>query len=93
MADDLKAQREKKASTEAGPVIKPGIYQHYKGGHYYVFGQGVLHDTSWSWVAYSSTKATDEGRILFRSAADFVAPVQWPDGKTRPRFVREGWEE
>lgn len=70
--------------------IAPGIYRHYKGAHYWVIGVGVLHDTDRRIVAYTSSRAADERKVLLRDYDDFIAPVVWPDGETRPRFV---WEE
>lgn len=73
------------------PAVTPGIWKHYSGFNAFVIGVGVLHDTTWEFVAYTSSKAADEGRVLLRALSDFLAPVEWPDGVTRPRFVREGW--
>lgn len=73
-------------------TVRPGIYRHFRGAHYFVVGVGTLHDTDKTIVAYTSSKAVDNDVILFRDYADFIAPVEWPDGVTRPRFVREGYE-
>lgn len=73
-------------------AITPGIYRHYKGNHYWVIGIAAIHDTDRILVVYTSSMAADNGHLLLRDYADFLAPVEWPDGVTRPRFVREGWE-
>lgn len=61
-----------------------GIYRHYKGGYYFVYGVAPLHDEDRSIVIYFSN---DYQAMRLRYLDDFILPIVWPDGVTRPRFV------
>jgi hypothetical protein len=66
-----------------------GLYRHYKGPRYRVLFTGK-----------DSTNGPGEGRAMvcyisdaehgihFRELSQFVEPVVWPDGISRPRFVK-----
>jgi hypothetical protein len=67
--------------------IKPGVYQHYKGGLYTVLG--VAEDCTntrdkTELVIYVSLK---DGKIYCRELKEFSEIVEWPDGGQKPRFV------
>lgn len=74
-----------------GAGIIPGIYHHYKGATYWVSDVSVVHDTGRRIVHYHSSKSADQRIALSRDYDDFCAVVTWPDGKQRPRFIREGY--
>lgn len=68
--------------------LQPGLYVHYKGGKYLVL-----------FVAHESTNGR-EGRDVVvyvsltnnsthtRDFVEFTEEIVWPDGVTRPRFIR-----
>ena len=65
-----------------------GPYVHFKGTNYLCFGiatllQGPKEETA---VVYSSK----EGDIFVRPIKEWAEIVKWPDGKYRPRFMKEG---
>lgn len=68
--------------------IKKGeIYQHYKGGRYFVEGVATnMHDGK-QMVVYMSI---DFGRLFVREYDDFCSEVELSGGQTVKRFAR--WE-
>lgn len=78
--------------------VSRGFYRHSKGDIYFVIGVGVLdehgHGNAYAprQVVYESTRSIDDGLIRLRTEAAFVEDVVWPDGETRPRFVRAEYE-
>lgn len=70
------------------PSLPLGHYKHKGGGQYTVLFVGrnsTNKDEGLPMVCYISwTKGTP----CFRDYEEFVEPVEWPDGVTRPRFCR-----
>jgi len=62
--------------------IKPGIYRHYKGGHYFVLGMATHSETEESFVLY----ADSYGRHWVRPLKMFTEDVD-VDGQRQPRFA------
>lgn len=71
-------------------TVTPGVYEHYKGGRYTVLM--VIKDST-------NARMTDDGKpdvvvyvsltngsVWCRDLAEFIEPVAWSDGSTRPRF-------
>ena len=65
-----------------------GPYTHFKGTLYLVYGQALLLQgpKGEPAVVYSS-KA---GSVFVRTLQEWSEIVKWPDGKYRPRFMKEG---
>lgn len=78
--------------------VKKGFYKHHNGPIYFVTSVGTLDEHGHGnpdaprIVNYESTQScnNDDGLSLSRMhwEKDFVRPEVWPDGVTRPRFVR-----
>jgi hypothetical protein len=66
------------------------VYTHSKGAKYLVMGVGKNsnnRDDHQPEVAYISLDPGErQGQWCFRDEVEFHEPVEWPDGKTRPRF-------
>lgn len=76
------------------PEPPPERFRHYKGNAYDLIGIGYPSAEMLAagaegglWFAY---RGVESGDAWFRPRDDFYAPVRWPDGVTRPRFVAEG---
>jgi hypothetical protein len=67
-------------------MIEPGLYKHFKGGRYRVLLTASHSETKEDMVVYVSLSY---GTIWARPAAMFNETVQYPDGTSGPRFVRE----
>jgi hypothetical protein len=65
-------------------LVEQGVYQHYKGGYYFVYGVTTLHDEDRQIVIYYSNQYQE---MRLRYLDDFNAVVEWPDGVRRTRFV------
>ncbi len=72
-------------------AVTPGTYQHYKGGLYEVLMLAQMSESSAEIVVVYRSHATGDTwvRPLRTMGADsWEDQVVWPDGVTRPRFVR-----
>lgn len=70
-------------------VIPNHRYDHYKGGKYlvlFVVDDSTNRRAGNKIVIYISLT---HGMIKGRDLKEFLAPVTWPDGKKRPRFIPE----
>jgi hypothetical protein len=70
------------------PTIRPGVYRHFKGGLYQVFGVAHLVDSSDYFVVYRSIKSgptKGEDQFALRRLAEF-AGVVIREGKEHRRF-------
>jgi len=76
-----------------------GFYKHHKGPVYFVTSIGILDEDGHGdpnaprQVIYESTRSVKTGLPNLRKEEEWVAPVKWPDGVVRPRFVRLEYEE
>ena len=83
---------------DAPERVRRGFYRHYNGDEYFVLCVAIRDEDGHGdpraprQVVYESTRSVATGLPNLRSEADFVAPVTWPDGVTRPRFVRVEFE-
>ena len=66
-------------------AVEPGIYQHFKGSHYEVFGVGQHSETGEHLVFYR--KLYDDYSFWVRPLDMFLESVT-RDGYEGPRFVR-----
>ncbi|NII10099.1 DUF1653 domain-containing protein [Oleiagrimonas sp. C23AA] len=66
--------------------ITPGLYRHYKGGQYRVFGTARHSENEQHLVVYQALYG--ERGLWVRPAAMFAETVE-VDGHTRPRFALE----
>ena len=61
-------------------TIVPGIYRHFKGGLYYVFGEGIIESTREPVVIYRPLQKKTEQQTV-RTKSDWFAPLdkfdQW----------------
>jgi hypothetical protein len=77
------------------PPLKPGIYQHYKGGKHRLLGVGHHSETLERLVIYQHVLADGErepaGSIWVRPIGMFLETVKVA-GKTVPRFTYLGEE-
>jgi hypothetical protein len=67
--------------------IRPGIYRHYKGDEYQVFGTGLHSETHEEFVVYKhlDDNGTPEDHFWIRPREMFLENVT-QDGKQVPRF-------
>lgn len=70
--------------TMGRPTIRPGIYKHFKGGEYEVFGVAELVDATQWFVVYRPLYGDRE--LVLRPYTEFVGNVA-RDNVERPRFV------
>lgn len=68
------------------PDIRPGVYRHYKGQRYQVYGVARHSETLEALVVYRPLYG--EGALWVRPHGMFTGTVQ-VDGQEKPRF---GWE-
>lgn len=79
---------------ENTPRVSRGLYLHYKGGHYFVVGVGILDEDGHGdenaprQVVYESTRSVESRLLNIRSEEEFIKVIMWPDGVMRPRFWR-----
>jgi hypothetical protein len=64
--------------------VKPGTYQHYKGGLYQAITTARHSETQELLVIYMSLSTGD---LWARPQAMWSDEIVWPDGEKRPRFV------
>jgi hypothetical protein len=69
--------------SESAKNLKPGIYEHVKGGRYEVLGVAHHSETLEEMVLYKHLK--DDSGLWVRPLAMFLETVE-RDGKTMPRF-------
>ena len=62
--------------------VKKGLYRHYKGDEYIVWGQGFHTETGEPLVFYMSIR---DGKSWARPASMFIETVKM-EGKSIPRF-------
>jgi hypothetical protein len=68
---------------------RPGIYRHYKGGHYialFLARDSNNHANREDVVVYMSLTSPYAGAINVRHLSEFCEQVQLPDGGWMPRF-------
>lgn len=66
--------------------VIPGIYEHYKGGRYLVFGEGIHTETREKGVVYKPLyEVLDPEEFQFRPSEMFLEQVE-VDGQQVPRF-------
>jgi hypothetical protein len=70
--------------SEAGPDMKHGVWDHFKGGVYLSDGLGLNADSDELEVEYISLL---HGTRHHRRCSSWNEIVQWPDGEYRSRFV------
>ncbi len=71
-----------------GPILKPGIYRHYKGKEYEVIGIAKHSETLEDMVVYKALYESDKfdkDQLWIRPLSMFVEKVII-DGKEIPRF-------
>ena len=75
-----------------GPILKPGIYRHYKGKEYEVIGIAKHSETLEDMVVYKALYESDKfdkDQLWIRPLSMFVEKVII-DGKEIPRFEYVG---
>jgi hypothetical protein len=85
-ADQKKAGHEKRAAKEPEMTPTCGIYRHYKGHSYRVFGMARHSETMEELVVYQALYG--EFGLWVRPAAMFAETVEI-DGQRIPRFALE----
>ena len=75
--------------------IRIGVYEHYKGERYYVFGIGRDHncEARGPVVVYTRLYSRDGLPMSIRSANDFLSDVSCCDGSVKQRFKYLGISE
>ncbi|HEX3095710.1 MAG TPA: DUF1653 domain-containing protein [Patescibacteria group bacterium] len=75
-------------------MVKPGIYEHYKGGEYEVIAEGLIESTEEPAVIYKALYAHPKSLYWVRSVTSFEEQVEW-GGETVPRFkfIKESPDE
>lgn len=73
--------------SEAGPGMRHGVWDHFKGGLYCSLGVGRHAETDAMEVEYLSLFHATKHH---RRCEQWNEVVQWPDGKYRSRFVYRG---
>lgn len=89
---DLWTTKPKDVPVRAIPADFPaGLYRHKKGGLYQILGVAARSDAPELFMVYIALATDYDGpRIRVRPFALWDDEVEWPDGKTRPRFVYVG---
>jgi hypothetical protein len=67
------------------PTFEPGVYQHFKGGKYSALCLAKDERTLEDVVVYVQLS---DGSVWTRSLERWCEYVQWPNGKTNPRFLK-----
>jgi hypothetical protein len=68
-------------------MIVPGIYRHYKGGLYYIFGEGVMEATREPVIIYRPLQEKKEQQtgnsyeLTVRTKSDWLAPSEKFDSR------------
>lgn len=73
--------------------IKPGVYQHFKGGTYQVLGVAQHSETGVDLVVYvvvAALRYVSGPQMYARPVSMWSDDVTWPDGSVGPRFRRVG---
>lgn len=78
-------------------MLKPGMYQHYKGGYYELIGIALHTETREKMVVYKSLQERPDLEVAYGKYPVFVRPFKMfvdeveVNGEKRPRFawVRE----
>lgn len=71
-------------------IIKPGIYQHYKGKKYRVYGTGRHSETLEEVVIYEALYENPLSRLWARPIDLFIDEVEWQGKKVKHfEFVSE----
>ena len=65
----------------------PGVYLHQKGSRYRVIGTAVDTTNARDGAAVVVYESENGSAKYCRDLAEFIEPVQWPDGVERPRFI------
>lgn len=70
--------------------IQPGIYKHFKGGEYKVYGIAKHSETLEDFVVYEALYGNKTSKLWVRPVSLFLGEVE-KDGKTIKRFeyIRE----
>jgi len=73
--------------SEKAKSVKPGIYEHYKGVHYRVYGVALYSETLEEVVIYKSLDddALNDDHYWLRPIGIFLEDVE-VDGIQKPRF-------
>ncbi|MFZ2190547.1 MAG: DUF1653 domain-containing protein [Candidatus Magasanikiibacteriota bacterium] len=66
-------------------TIKPGIYEHYKGNKYRVFGVGKHSETLEEFVIYEALYDNPESKLWARPINLFIDEVEY-QGQKVPHF-------
>ncbi len=70
------------------PTVRSGAeYVHYKGGRYTVVATAIDATNTAGDRQVVVYRALKDGAVYVRNLAEFLEPVVWPDGETRPRFL------
>jgi hypothetical protein len=69
-------------------VVPAGVWEHRSGQRYLALGVGRFDEDDDEVVVYVRLYERPAGGlpISVRRVTDFLAPVEWPDGSTAPRF-------
>lgn len=66
--------------------IKKGVYRHYKGKYYNVFGEATQTETGERMVVYQSLYKFEKGLLWVRPKWLFLSPKELDDGSEVARF-------
>lgn len=82
------------AENNSNPMVKKGIYRHFKGDLVEVMGEALHSETLEPFVVYKHTtgKHAGEGHYWMRPVKMFLEEVE-RDGKKVPRFLYVGDSE
>jgi hypothetical protein len=83
---DIKIQGSSNYGSSAQPQqeVRPGIYRHWKGNEYEVYGIFTHRDTNQKIVCYKGL--SNDGMLEYRSLEDFTSLVA---GHPRFTFIRD----
>ena len=69
-------------------TICPGIWRHFKGGKYYVFGVSANTETGERVAVYMPLYGEHAGKLMHRTLENFIEMVERPDFNYKgPRFT------
>ncbi|PIR84979.1 hypothetical protein COU15_03175 [Candidatus Kaiserbacteria bacterium CG10_big_fil_rev_8_21_14_0_10_45_20] len=75
--------------NQPSPKVHPQkLYRHYKGALYFVEGVAIEATDAREGTEVIVYRSIALGLLFTRDIEEFVAPIEWPDGVVRPRFIQ-----
>ena len=69
-------------------VNEKKLYRHYKGAIYFIEGVAIEATDDRADTEVVVYRSIALGLLFTRDLEEFIAPIEWPDGVVRPRFIQ-----